>query len=524
MNHAFSLIPKANIPRSMFNRTSRHLTTFNAGYLIPVYVDEVIPGDTFNMNMTFFARLTTPIVPLMDNIYMDSFFFYVPLRLIWDNFKKFMGERTNPDDSIDYLCPTVKTSGYTYFLANEGSLFDYFGLPTKVQILEDDRPIAFFSRAYNLIWNEWFRDQNLQNSVQVKKDDTGDVTDNYVLLKRGKRHDYFTSCLPWPQKGDDVLIPVSGEAPVLGIGKAESNYSAGPYTVYESNAAQGSYANYDTTAAHALVIEEDPNNPNYPYVRASFDDASLTATINNLRLAFQVQKLLEKDARGGTRYIEMVRSHFGVTSPDARVQRPEYLGGGSTRINIHPVAQTSETNTTPQGNLAAFGTASGRGHGFTKSFTEHGVIIGLVSARADLTYQQGMNRMWSRQTRLDFYWPELSHIGEQEVLNKEIYAQGTTEDNEVFGYQERYAEYRYKPSIISGKFRSNATSTIDLWHLSQEFGSLPALGNTFIQENPPLDRVQAVTGEPHFFFDASFDLRCARPMPMYGVPGLIDHF
>lgn len=523
MSHNFSQVPRANIPRSSFNRSHGLKTTFNAGYLIPIFVDEALPGDTFNLKMTTFARLATPITPIMDNVFLDSFFFAVPIRLIWENWQRFNGEQTDPGDSTSYLVPVVAASGAGGF--GELSLFDYFGCPTKVNSLE---VCAFWSRAYNLIWNEWFRDQNLQDSVVVDKDDGPDTVTDYVLLKRGKRHDYFTSCLPFPQKGEEVVIPLGTQAPVYGIGKFNGNYPASGTSVRETdgiaattytNAAQIDYA---TGADFRYFVEEDPNNAGYPNIRANLEEAT-AATINALRTAFQVQKLYERDARGGTRYTEIIQSHFGVISPDARLQRPEYLGGGTTRVNIHPVVQTSETNTTPQGNMSAFSTSSGI-HGFVKSFTEHCVILGLVCLRADLNYQQGLNRMWSRQTRWDFYWPALSHLGEQAVLNKEIYCDGTPNDDEVFGYQERYAEYRYKPSQITGLFRSNAAATLDKWHLAQEFGSLPLLDSTFIQEDPPFDRVLAVPSEPDMIFDSFFDLKCARPMPVYSVPGLIDHF
>lgn len=529
MKHAFSLVPKADIPRSRFDRNHRHLTTFDAGYLVPVYCDEVLPGDTFNIKMTYFARLATPIAPIMDNIYMDSFFFFVPYRLIWSNFKKMMGEQVDPGDSIDYSVPTYTNTGQIdpdVFTGSDG-LFNYLGIPvSEANVFTEISALP--ARAYNLIWNEWFRDQNMQDSVVVDIDDGPDDIADYIMLKRGKRHDYFTSCLPWPVKSDEVTVPWSeSELPIRGLGKFSTGWQGtGSGTIHERDGAT-SYADWQMIDGGGGVnmefgVEKNTGDT-YPNLRVDLSEATV-ATINTLRLAFQLQKLMERDARGGTRYTEIVQSHFGVTSPDARLQRPEYLGGGSKRVNVHPVPQTSETNTTPQGNMSAFATVSGRGDGFVKSFTEHGVVIGMVSARADLTYQQGLNRMWSRSTRYDFYWPELSRIGEQAVLNKEIYFQDTSADEEVFGYQERFAEYRYKPSMVTGLFRSAATSSLDLWHLSQEFGSLPALGDTFIQEDPPIDRVIATPAEPHFIMDAYFELNCARPMPLYGVPGLIDHF
>lgn len=522
MKHSFSDVPRANIQRSAFDRKHCYKTTFDAGYLVPFYVDEALPGDTFNFRATLFSRLSTPIVPIMDNMFMDTFYFAVPLRLLWDNFQKFMGEQTNPGDSTDYLIPTVSSPAGGFEV---GSISDYFGLPTGVANLSVS---AMWHRAYNLIWNEWFRDQNLQDSVNVTKGDGPDNLSDYTLLKRGKRHDYFTSCLPWPQKGTGVEIPLSGDAPVTGIGKYNQTFNYDNHNFYETDGSgTRNYTNvqYIDGGSPDVVfgVEQDPANPGYPNIRADLSSVS-AATINDLREAFQLQKLFERDARGGTRYTEIVRSHFGTISPDARLQRPEFLGGNSTPVIINPVMQTSESSTTPQGNLAGYGVATSHGEGFTKSFTEHCVIIGLVSVRADLTYQQGIPRMFSRSTRYDFYWPALAHLGEQEVLNKEIYAQGTAEDDLVFGYQERWSEYRYAQSKITGKLRSTFAQSLDVWHLSQEFGSLPTLSAAFIEEDPPMARVSAVPSEPDFIFDSFIDCKTVRPMPVYSVPGLIDHF
>jgi len=536
--HQFTMIPKADIPRSKFDCQSAHKTTFDAGYLVPVYVDEVLPGDTFNLKMTAFARLSTPLFPIMDNMVMDSFFFFVPNRLVWDNWQKFMGEQNNPDDSIDYVIPqqTSPEGGYAI-----GSLQDYMGLPTVGQV-DPTKTIdhgSFWTRGYNLIWNEWFRDENLQDSVLVYKGDVTDTTAaaNYELLRRGKRKDYFTSALPWPQKGASVTLPLGSSAPVRTsltslVSGAQPGMSMKDVTGVRPAASQVMNAGATTGKvfgsipfAGTGVADLYPDN-----LYADLSQAT-AATINQLRQSFQIQKLLERDARGGTRYTEIIRSHFGVISPDSRLQRPEYLGGGSTPININPIAQTSATgqtgSTTPLGSLASMGTALAHRHGFSQSFTEHGVIIGLVSVRADLTYQQGLHKMWSRSTRYDFYFPAFAMLGEQAILNKEIYVTGTTTDSDVFGYQERWAEYRYNPSRISSLFRSTAAGTIDGWHLAQKFTSTPTLNNSFITENVPLSRALAVGAAANgqqFIFDSFFDVKKARPMPMYSVPGLIDHF
>ena len=523
MKHQFSQVPKAQIPRSSFDRTHGLKTAFDAGLLIPIFVDEALPGDTFNVNMTGFARLATPIKPLFDNMFMETFFFAVPKRLLWDNWQKFNGEQDNPDDSTDFLIPTLTSPAGGYL---EETLEDYLGLPTKIAGVEHS---SLWHRAYNLIWNEWFRDQNLQDSVNVPKGDGPDTGGDFTLLRRGKRHDYFTSCLPWPQKGDPVSIPIAGAKVVPDPDAGSQAYvllNANGQDVSLRHETGNTDVQWNTSpTGTGLVTWGDQNG----VTNLAVADEAGAATINSLRQAFQIQKLLERDARGGTRYTEIVRAHFGVVSPDARLQRPEYLGGGRSYVNINPVAQTTQDidgagANTPQGNLAAYGTSSLTGHGFTKSFTEHCVLIGLVNVRADLTYQDGLDRMFSRSGRYDFYWPALSHIGEQAVLNKEIYAQGNANDDMVFGYQERYAEYRYKPSKITGKMRSNAADSLDIWHLSQDFPVQPALDGDFIQDNPPIDRIIAVPDEPHFLFDAHFSMRCARPMPLYGVPGLIDHF
>lgn len=518
--HTFSRAPQAGTPRSKFNRSHGVKTTFDEGYLIPVLVDEMLPGDTFNLRMHAFARMSTPVFPIMDNLYLESFFFAVPYRLVWDNWEKFNGYQRNPGDSTDFVIPTMTAPAMGGIA--EGDLGDYMGLPTKVNSLEFN---SLHFRAYNLIWNEWFRDENLQDSVVVDVDNGPDTYTDYVLLRRGKRYDYFTSCLPFPQKGPDVELPLGSTAPVTGSGAPSFNFvGATPSTgsLYVAAASQTMITNSANASGSPILGTWHTTNLSADLTAAT------AATINDIRLAFQTQKLYERDARGGTRYTEIIRSHFNVVSPDMRLQRPEYLGGGSTPVNINPVAQTnavaSPTNTNTLGNLGAYGVCAPRGHGFTYSATEHVLLVGLVCVRADLNYQQGMERMWSRQTRLDYFWPALAHLGEQAVLNKEIYAQGTGDDDDVFGYQERFAEYRYKPSQITGLFRSNATGSLDAWHLAQDFGSLPVLNDEFIVEDAPFSRIEAVPTEPDFLLDCFFQYACVRPMPVYSIPGLIDHF
>lgn len=531
----FSQVPNVTIGRSKFNRSHVLKTTFDEGKLIPIFVDEVLPGDSFKLKVTTFTRMATPIFPVMDNLYLETFFFFVPMRLIWDNFQKFMGEQENPGDSTDYLIPSITfKSG-----VEVGSIHDYFGIPTGINNISFN---ILPHRAYWLIWNEWFRDENLQDSVPIYKGDAGKIWDpdsspvNGITpsrcAPRGKRYDYFSSCLPWPEKGPGVEIPIGSTASVVADGPLNFDFGSAASSVHVGQlygTPIGSSNDYPYPNLPTNVSAISTSNGLKPATYKSglsVDLSSATAaTINSLRQAFQLQRYYEKDARGGTRYIEKIKSHFGVTSPDARLQRPEYLGGHSDRININPVVQTSSTDSTsPQGNLSAFGVSGARYHGFSKSFVEHGYIIGLANVRADLTYQQGLNRMWSRKTVLDFYWPSFAHLGEQAVLNKEIFAQGTAQDDEVFGYQERYGEYRYKPSMITGKFRSTYAQSLDAWHFSQKFENLPTLSNQFIQDHPPISRCLAVPTEPHFLMDAFFNLKCVRPMPLFGTPGLIDHF
>lgn len=571
--HRFSDAPAMYMKRTKFDRSHVYKTTFDSGKLIPVFVDEVLPGDTARMSVNYFARLATPIKPIMDNIYLDWFFFFVPNRLVWEHWQNFCFEQEDPDDSTDYVIPTVSATGNSEN-AYIGSLWDYFGLPVNTSgNLSGISALPF--RGVYLIWNEWFRDENLQKSVKIQKGDTNEVLNSaraaeqpsWVFTSgtsivpglacppRGKRHDYFTSALPWTQKGPGVSIGLAGTASIVDptpdpgyflhsnakqlavVSATCSEGKSGGYRVatgdgvvtftrFGSDSDSSSVGGFAGNTSDSVTVSAQAASTylgNDSYVNL---DTSSIFTINSLRTAFQMQKFYERLARGGSRYTEVLRSFFGVVSPDARLQRPEFLGSFTKMVNVNPIAQTSATDTTsPQGNLSAYGVTAAKFHGFTKSFVEHGYIFGFVCARADLTYQQGINKMWLRSTVYDFYWPTFAHLGEQAIELREIYAQGSEADTTVFGYQERYAEYRYKPSQITGKFRSSVVSgSLDVWHLSQFFKNAPTLNEEFIVENPPIDRIIAVPSEPEFLLDIGFRYTTVRPMPMFGTPGLVDHF
>lgn len=571
--HRFSDAPAMYMKRTKFDRSHVYKTTFNSGKLIPVFIDEVLPGDTARMSVNYFARLATPIKPIMDNIYLDWFFFFVPNRLVWEHWQNFCFEQEDPDDSTDYVIPTVSATGNSRN-AYIGSLWDYFGLPVNTSgNLSGISALPF--RGVYLIWNEWFRDENLQKSVKIQKGDTNEVLNSaraadqpswvfssgtsivpgLACPPRGKRHDYFTSALPWTQKGPGVSVGLAGTASIVDptpdngyllrsnakqlavVSATRAEGKSGGYRVatgdgivtfsrFGSDSDSSSVAGFAGNSSGAVTVAAQVGSAylgNDSYVDL---DTSSIFTINSLRTAFQMQKFYERLARGGSRYTEVLRSFFGVVSPDARLQRPEFLGSFTKMVNVNPIAQTSATDaTSPQGNLSAYGVTAAKFHGFTKSFVEHGYVFGFVCARADLTYQQGINKMWLRSTVYDFYWPTFAHLGEQAIELREIYAQGSEADTTVFGYQERYAEYRYKPSQITGKFRSSVTGgTLDMWHLSQFFKNAPTLNEEFIVENPPIERIIAVPSEPEFLLDIGFRYTTVRPMPMFGTPGLVDHF
>ena len=558
--HQFSNAPQAQIGRSTFSRSHGYKTTFNSDLLYPFLCEEVLPGDTWQVSTNSIVRVESMLKPIMDSLYLDTFYFFVPYRLIWDNFQRFMGEQDRPSDSTDYLVPTVNVALSATADSNRCAaltLWDYFGLPPLPDNTGSNGVMASISampfRAYALIWNQWFRDENLQNPcafvtgdgpdtlIPFVNSETPEAGVNASILPRAKPHDYFTSALPWPQKGPGVDIPLGDLAPV-GVYEAlgptsnptVSNLGSSvlPWLTATNEVNNSSVIFFGANKAGvAQKLQKTDTDGVYAwqsdtsYALATDLSQATAVSINSLRQAFQLQKFYERMARGGSRYIEIIKAHFGVTSPDARLQRTEYLGGGSQSMQFTTVPQTSSTDTTsPQANLSAFGIVGGRGGGFTRSFVEHGLIVGLFSIRSDLTYQQGVNRKWTRRTREDFYWPTFAHLGEQAVYNYEIFAQGTSADNQVFGYQERYAEYRYAQSVVTGEMRSSYDQSLDIWHLAQDFASLPALNSAFVASSTPMSRVVAVSNRPPFIADFWHHIKCTRPMPLYGTPGLVDHF
>lgn len=522
-----------NVPRSVFlNRWSR-ITAFDAGYLVPFLVDEILPGDHMTYDVAAYVRLSTPLFPLYSNQRVDTFFFFVPNRIVWENWARFMGE-LDPGEQLSYTTPKVGTGGGSAI----GSLTDHLGLPYlsgQIDPTSNWEVIAFPFRAYNLIYNEWFRDENLIDALDYDFDTDVNVTPaNYVLRKRAKSHDYFTSALPWAQKFTAPTVPVGGLAPVLGLGTADLTAGAaagmGYYQTDHTNAIFGVGRQlWDATSTDQVVMKQQlVGTDYYPAVYADLSQATGVA-INTFRQAFLVQQLLERDARGGTRYVELIRSHFGVTNPDFRLQRPEYIGGGQSPLDITPIAQTAPTTGVPLGALGAAGTSTG-GHRASYAATEHGYIIGIINVRSELTYQQGAHRSWYRDTRYDYYWPSLAQLGEQAVYRREIWAKGDFvpgNDDTVFGYQERWQEYRTRVSEVTGIMRSFATGTLDAWHLGENFTSAPTLNQTFIEDAAPMSRVLAAgtaAAGQQYLADIEITRRAVRAIPTFGTPALLGRF
>jgi hypothetical protein len=521
MNHDFANVPRVGVNRSSFRAKPTVKNMFDAGKLIPLPPYEVIPGSTIKFDYAFLCRLNTPLAPFMDNLYIDFQWFFCPSRKLWDNWEKFMGAKDNPSDSTTYTVPQI-TAPAGGFLVD--TVYDYMGVPIDKQKDINALPL----RGYNWIYNEFYRDQNIIDSETINTDDGPDTDTDYTVLRRGKRHDYFTSCLPAPQQGSAASFSLTGSAPVTGIGYQDSGsaVTVGPLTAHETDNASQSYAKYwPSNQGSAMLFEEDPDNAGQPHIEANLQGVS-GITIAEFRETIQLQALAEIENRGGHRYVEILYSVYNVVSPDFRLHRPEYLGGSSSPIYVVPVANTSADGTNNQGDLAGYGSAFSKDNGFTKSFTEHGYIIGLYSVRADLTYSQGLHRQWTRQTKYDFFNPMLQNIGDQAVLTQEIFLHDNddTSDEVVFGYQERYAEYMYQPSYITGKLRPAYSTPLDYWHLSQEFGSAPTLSQAFIEENPPIDRVVAVTSEPDFVIDIAFDNTLVLPMSTHSIPGFLGRF